>query len=61
MKIIKVNIDGINEMKYPDKYNQDFSYDCIHVDRNEMINRGIAKIINAKGAMSKSFDSSTWS
>jgi hypothetical protein len=43
MNRTKVNIGGINEIKYPERNNQESFADCIHFDTNMMIKRGNAR------------------
>ncbi len=47
----KVSIDGINEMKYPTRNNHASSVDFIQPETNEMIKRGIARMIKTIGAI----------
>jgi hypothetical protein len=46
---IKVNNGGINEIKYPKRNNHESLVDFIQPDVNEMIKRGIPRIINTHG------------
>jgi hypothetical protein len=43
---INVNKGGIKEIKYPTRNNQESLVDFIQADVNEMIKRGIPRIIN---------------
>jgi hypothetical protein len=48
-----VSIDGINEIKYPIRNNHASSVDFIQPEKNDIIKRGIARIIKTIGAINK--------
>ncbi len=50
---MKVNISGINDIKYPIRNNHKSLADFIHFDANAMIRRGTARITKRTGAVSK--------
>jgi hypothetical protein len=50
---IKVNNGGINEIKYPNRNNHESLVDFIQPDVNEMIKRGIPRIINTHGPIKR--------
>ncbi len=49
----KVNIGGINEIKYPASNNHESLFDFIHCDINVIIKRGNASITKTIGAINK--------
>jgi hypothetical protein len=49
----KDKIDGVNEIKYPNRKNDESGVELIQPDKNGIINGGNAKIINMHDEINK--------
>ncbi len=49
----RVNIGGINEIKYPIRNNHALLADCIEPETKEIIKRGVPRITNKSGVINK--------
>ena len=50
---IKVSVGGTNDIKYPIKNNHESFADFIQPDANNIIKRGIARLINTQGPIKR--------